>query len=148
MFELSIKDHQWLKGDCLISTQRSLLDFDWIQTQLNQKSYWATQQSREKTERSIAGALPFGIYQAGQQVGFARVVTDYTRFVWLCDVIIEETLRGQGLGSWLATCVREHPELKTVHRWMLSTNDAQALYARLGWRVVAEPEKLMEIPRI
>lgn len=148
MLTLNVVNQEWESDDFIITTDRTLLDVDWIHFQLTQKSYWAREQTREKTERSIAGSLVFSILHHGRQVGFARVVTDYTRFVWLCDVIIEESLRGKGLGSWLATCVRQHPELNTVHRWMLSTDDAQALYLRLGWRVVSKPEKLMEIPRI
>jgi GNAT superfamily N-acetyltransferase len=84
--------------------------------------------------------------QTQEQIGFARLITDYTRFGWLCDVIIDENWRGHGLGSWLATCVREHPELQTVHRWMLSTQDAHQVYQRLGWRVVQHSETLMEFP--
>lgn len=147
MLTLNIPAYEWHKSEYIVSTERECLDIDWIHFQLSQNSYRARQQSREKTERSIAGALAFGIYQKGQQVGFARVVTDYTRFVWLCDVIIDDSQRGRGLGTWLITCVREHPELANVHRWMLSTDDAQSLYTRLGWQVVSDPGKLMEIPR-
>ena len=99
-----------------------------------------------ETRRAIAGSLPFGLYHQQRQIGFARLITDYTRFGWLCDVMIDENWRGHGLGSWLATCVREHPELQTVHRWMLSTQDAHQVYQRLGWRVVQHPEALMEFP--
>ncbi|NIF21807.1 GNAT family N-acetyltransferase [Candidatus Pantoea multigeneris] len=146
MSSLNIADQQWQQDEFEISTCRERLDIDWIHHQLAERSYWAKGQPRAKTERAIAGALPFGLYYQQQQIGFARLITDYTRFGWLCDVIIDDSWRGRGLGSWLATCVREHPELQTVHRWMLSTNDAHAIYQRLGWRVVQEPHKLMEFP--
>lgn len=146
MTALTLPDQLWQRDDFIISTERQRLDVDWIHYQLAERSYWAKGQPRAKTERAIAGSLPFGLYQQNQQIGFARLITDYTRFGWLCDVIIDENWRGHGLGSWLATCVREHPELQTVHRWMLSTNDAHQLYQRLGWRVVQDPHKLMEFP--
>lgn len=146
MIDLTIPDQLWQRDDFTISTQRQRLDIDWIHYQLAERSYWAKGQPRAKTERAIAGSLPFGLYQQQRQIGFARLVTDYTRFGWLCDVIIDENWRGHGLASWLATCVRAHPELQTVHRWMLSTNDAHQLYQRLGWRVVKDPQKLMEYP--
>ncbi|ADU69775.1 GNAT family N-acetyltransferase [Pantoea sp. At-9b] len=146
MTALTLADHLWQRDDFIISTERQRLDVDWIHYQLAERSYWAKGQPRAKTERAIAGSLPFGLYQQNQQIGFARLITDYTRFGWLCDVIIDENWRGHGLGSWLATCVRAHPELLTVHRWMLSTNDAHQLYQRLGWRVVQDPHKLMEFP--
>lgn len=138
-------DQQWQREEFIISSERQRLDLDWIHSQL-QRSYWAKDQPREKTLRAIAGSLPFGLYHQEAQIGFARLITDYTRFGWLCDVIIDENWRGHGLGSWLATCVREHKELQTVRRWMLSTNDAHQVYQRLGWRVVQEPHKLMEFP--
>ena len=143
---LAFADHRWQRDDFTISTERQRLDMDYIHQQLVDKSYWAKDQPRAKTERAFAGSLPFGVYHQQQQIGFARLVTDYTRFGWLCDVMIDENWRGHGLGSWLATCVRAHPELSTVHRWMLSTNDAHQLYQRLGWRVVQDPQKLMEFP--
>ncbi|ORM57449.1 GNAT family N-acetyltransferase [Pantoea rodasii] len=140
MTALTLADHLWQRDDFTISTERQRLDMDYIHQQLTEKSYWATAQPRAKTERAFAGSLPFGVYHQQQQIGFARLVTDYTRFGWLCDVMIDEHWRGHGLGSWLATCVRAHPELATVHRWMLSTNDAHQLYQRLGWRVVQDPQ--------
>lgn len=146
MTSLIIADHLWQRDDVTLSTKRTRLDMDWIHYQLAERSYWAKGQTRAATERAIAASLPFGLYHGEAQIGFARLITDYTRFGWLCDVIIDEAWRGHGLGSWLAGCVREHPELATVRRWMLSTNDAHQLYQRLGWRVVQEPHKLMEFP--
>ncbi|YCH32253.1 GNAT family N-acetyltransferase [Erwinia sp. D4-22] len=146
MTHLTIPDQQWQRDEFILSTERQRLDIDWIHFQLSERSYWARGQPRAKTERAIAGSLPFGLYQQNQQIGFARVVTDYTRFGWLCDLIIDEAWRGHGLGSWLATCVRAHPELQTVRRWMLATQDAHQLYQRLGWCVVQNPQRLMEFP--
>ncbi|WP_448309514.1 GNAT family N-acetyltransferase [Pantoea sp. PGP6] len=146
MSSLIIADQHWQRDAFTVSTARQQLDLDWIHRQLAEKSYWAQGQPRAKTERAIAGSLPFGLYHQQAQIGFARLITDYTRFGWLCDVMIDENWRGHGLGSWLATCVREHPELQTVHRWMLSTRDAHQVYQRLGWRVVQDPQTLMEFP--
>lgn len=146
MTALIIADHLWQRDDFTLSTKRTRLDMDWVHFQLAERSYWAKGQARATTERAVAASLPFGLYHIDAQIGFARLITDYTRFGWLCDVIIDEAWRGHGLGSWLAGCVREHPELATVRRWMLSTNDAHQLYQRLGWRVVQEPHKLMEFP--
>ena len=52
-------------------------------------------------EKSIANSLCFGVYEDERQVGFARMVTDYANFAWLCDVFVDEAYRGQGLGKWL-----------------------------------------------
>lgn len=138
---------EWYRDGLIISTDRAKLDIDWVHQQLAEKSYWAQNQPRAMTERSIANSLAFGIYQQQQQVGFGRLITDYTRFAWLSDIFIAEECRGKGIGSWLMSIARTHPELTTVRRWMLSTNDAQEVYQRAGWRLVAHPERLMEFPK-
>ncbi len=138
---------EWRREEYLLSTDPLLLDIDWIHQQLSEHTYWARGQSRAMTERSLSASLPFGLYHRQQQVGFGRLVTDYSRFGWLCDVIIAQAWRGNGLASWLMHCLRQHPDLQTVRRWMLSTADAHEVYRRAGWRVVANPGHLMECPK-
>jgi hypothetical protein len=41
-------------------------------------------------------------------------------------------------------CVMAHPELQGLRRWILLTKDAHALYAPLGFKPVATPERYME----
>ena len=47
---------------------------------LYEESYWAQGRSMETVRKSIEHSLCFGVYAADQQVGFARVVTDYATF--------------------------------------------------------------------
>ena len=65
-------------------------------------------------EKSIQNSLCFGVFDGEQQVGFARIVTDYITFAWLCDVFIAKSHRGQGLGKWLVKSVVSHPEMAAV----------------------------------
>ncbi|MFS2225000.1 GNAT family N-acetyltransferase [Pantoea sp. B65] len=138
---------EWQRDDYLLSSDAEKLNLDWIHQQLSGNSYWAKDQPRAMTLRSIAGSLPFGIYWQQQQIGFGRIITDYTRFAYLSDVIIAAEHRGRGLGRWLAETVVTHPELDSVRRWMLATDDAHEVYRRAGWRTVAQPERLMEYPK-
>ncbi|ATA18543.1 acetyltransferase (GNAT) family protein [Gibbsiella quercinecans] len=135
---------EWRRNGYLLSFAPELLDVDWVHEQLALHSYWAKGQPREMTLRSLAGSLPFGLYAQRQQVGFGRLITDYTRFAYLIDVIIARPHRGQGLGGWLAAAVTQHPELQTVKRWLLATADAHEVYRRAGWQPVSQPERLME----
>src|ERR1051325_3929293 len=73
----------WQRGGYTISIDRSRLNLDLIHNYLSNESYWATGRAREVVERSIDNSLPFGIYQGDEQVGFARVVTDYATFAWV-----------------------------------------------------------------
>src|SRR6267143_2122562 len=100
----------WQRGDYSISTDRSRLDIELIHNYLSNKSYWAAGRSREVVERSIENSLPFGIYKGDEQVGFARIVTDYATFAWVADVFVLPEYRGRGLSKrWME---RPDPNMK------------------------------------
>jgi GNAT superfamily N-acetyltransferase len=115
-----------------ISTDKARLDIPIIHAFLSERSYWAEGRTRASVEQSIANSLCFGVYESDQQVGFARVVTDYTLFAWVCDVFILEDYRGRGLGKWLIETLCAHPSLATIRRIYLATYDAHELYRRYG----------------
>lgn len=104
--------------------------------------------AREVVERSIAHSLSFGLYaRGGEQVGFARVISDRAVFAYLADVFVLEEHRRRGLGRFLISCVLEHPELQGLRRWALATADAHDLYRRFGFGPASQPETLMFIER-
>jgi hypothetical protein len=78
-----------------ISTDPSRLDIDAIADLLS-RSYWANTRTREQLERALSNSLVFGLYTGSLQIGLARVVSDYSIFAYLCDVIIHEDYRGHG----------------------------------------------------
>jgi len=125
-----------------ISTDPARLDIDAIADLLS-RSYWANTRTRKQTERALSLSLAFGLYDGDRQIGLARVVTDYTIFAWLCDVILHEDYRGRGLGKWLMATVHGHPDLRDVRRWMLATDDAHGLYRQFGWMPLEHPERWM-----
>ena len=134
-----------------ISTDLDRLDIDVIHAFLA-RSYWASNIPREIVERSIAHSLCFGVYHLAaegviEQIGFARVISDFATFAYLADVFILENFRGKGLSKWLIECVRSHPDLQGLRRWVLLTRDAQALYKQYGFRELANPERWFEISR-
>ncbi len=134
------------QAQIVISTDKSLLDIDVINNFLS-SSYWAKDRSLSVIKKSIENSLTFGIYLEGNQIGFARVVTDYATFAYLADVFILETYRGKGYSKELIKRITTHPELQTVKRWMLATKDAHKLYSKFGFRVLRNPERFMEIIR-
>jgi len=131
------------RGDFTISTDKSRLDLELIHGFLT-TSYWATGRSIETIRRSIENSLSFGVYKGDQQVGFARVITDYATFAWIADVFILDSVRGQGIGKWLMEVILEHPELQGFRRWVLATKDAHELYRRFGFTELTRPERWME----
>ena len=102
---------------------------------------------RSLVERAIANSLCFGILCGGQQVGFARVVSDRATFAYIADVYVLEEHRGQGLARRLMEAIIGHPDLQGLRRVLLATRDAHALYAKFGFKPLAAPERLMEVHR-
>lgn len=134
----------WERAGFVITTDKQRLDIAFIYDFLSQQSYWARNRSRELVERSIDNSLNFGVFKGDEQVGFARVVTDFATFAWLADVFVVEEYRGRGLGIWLIEVITSHPRLQNFRRWLLATRDAHELYRRFGFNEVAEPERWME----
>jgi GNAT superfamily N-acetyltransferase len=126
---VSIVDYD--RGEYTISTDPGRLDLDAIHGYLSGESYWAQDRPRDVMQRALEHSLCFGVYAGDQQVGLARVVTDYATFAWLCDVFILEAHRGKGLGKWLIECVAAHPQLQGL-LFLLATRDAHGLYQRYG----------------
>jgi GNAT superfamily N-acetyltransferase len=135
--------HEWQRGAYTISTDNNRLDLLLIHNFLTQ-SYWAEGIPFETVKRSIEHSLSFGLYRDEQQVGFARLVTDYATFAYLADVFILEPFRGQGLSKWLLEVVMAHPELQGFRRWILGTKDAHGLYRQYGFTELKWPERFME----
>ncbi len=135
---------QWRRGEFTISTDPSRLDRAAIAAFLT-TSYWATGVPRSVVDRAIDGSLSFGLFEGARQIGFARVVTDRATFAYLADVYVLEEYRGRGLALWMMETIRAHPELQKLRRWMLATRDAHALYRKVGFVALAQPERLMEI---
>jgi GNAT superfamily N-acetyltransferase len=133
-----------MPDDYEISNARERLDLERVHRFLSTEAYWSPGVARETVERSIENSFPFGVYTAdGEQVGFARVVTDKATFAWIADVYIEADHRGHGLGKRLVEAMLDHPELQGLRRWMLGTADAHGLYRQFGFDAPARPERFM-----
>jgi GNAT superfamily N-acetyltransferase len=127
-----------------ISTDPARLDIDLIHGFL-ETSYWARGRRRSVVERSIRNSICFGVYLAGRQVAFARVVSDRAVFAYLMDVFVVPEFRGRGISKALMRSVLEHPELQNLRFFLLATRDAHDLYAHFGFRPLAAPELWMAI---
>jgi GNAT superfamily N-acetyltransferase len=135
---------EFTQGQYSISTDRAKLQIDVIHTYMAKEAYWTTGRTREMTEKTIENSLCFGVYDGGQQIGFARVVTDYTIFAYLCDVFILEDYQGQGLGKWLTETILQVLDKEGVRWTMLATRDAHELYEEYGgFQKLYLPEKWM-----
>ena len=128
----------------VVSTDKARVNTALVHDFLSRTSYWARERPLPVVQRSIEHSLCFGVYAGAQQVGFARVVTDYATFAWLCDVFILESHWGLGLGKWLIECIVAHPDLQGLGLFLLATRDAHELYRRYGsFQPLAQAERWM-----
>jgi GNAT superfamily N-acetyltransferase len=75
------------------------------------------------------------------------VVTDFVRYAHLLDVFVLPEYRGLGIAKLLMENILAHPELQTIARYTLGTQDAHGLYARYGFKAPVNPERQMELLR-
>ena len=114
---------------------------------ISRDSYWGVGRSRETMARAIAGSSRVvGLYRDGEQVGFARAISDRATIAYLADVYVLPAHRGRGLGLELVReIVDGEPRLDV--RWLLHTADAQRLYDKLGFTGDPPEYGVMERPR-
>ncbi len=132
------------RGNFVISTDRARMDIAYIHHFLSVKSYWSQGIAVEKVITAANNSLNFGVFLNAQQIGYARVVSDFSTIAYLGDLFIDENHRGKGLASWLLKTTMAHPDLQGLKRWILLTRDAHKLYQKYGWTPVSQPEKWME----
>ncbi|GAA3503704.1 GNAT family N-acetyltransferase [Streptomyces prasinosporus] len=130
-----------------ISTDPGRIDAGRVHRWLSADAYWALGRSRHKQDSAIAGSLNFGVYApvSGEQVAYARVVTDRATFAWLCDVYVDPSVRGRGVGTALVAAVREELRPYGLRRVALATHDAHGVYEKLGFRPLDRPDHWMAL---
>lgn len=129
-----------------VTTDKSRFDIHAVHEYLT-SSTWAPGIDRETVRLSVENSLCFGLLEGDRQIGFARLVTDYATFGYLCDVYVLASYQGTGLGRWLVECCQAHPLLSRLRRIMLVTNSAPWLYEKVGYKAVNHPDFVWQINR-
>ncbi|MDX7986055.1 GNAT family N-acetyltransferase [Xenorhabdus sp. 12] len=137
----------WVKEEYQVSTDKSLLNITAIHQFLTYASGWADGIDHETVKRSIENSLTFGLYKDKVQIGFARFVTDFATFGYLCDVYVLEEYQKQKLGRWLIECCQAHPVIQRLRRIMLVTSTAPWLYEKFGYAPVGAEHYVWQIVR-
>lgn len=140
-----INDAIFVNKGYQISPDKNLLDINLIFKFLTYESYWAKGISKEQLQKAIDNSLCFGVYHEYKQIGFARVITDYSTFAYLADVFIIPGFRKQGLSKWLVQTIIQYPEVQNLRRWLLATLDAHGLYKQFGFEPLPQPERFLQI---
>jgi GNAT superfamily N-acetyltransferase len=140
-----LNSRTYYKDGFCISTENARLDIHAIHHFLSTQSYWCANIPFDTVKNSVENSLNFGIYAGEAQIGFSRVITDFSTIAYLGDVYVLPKFRGRGLSKWLIQIIMEYPELQGMRRWILSTADAHELYKKFGWTPVSYPERWMEV---
>ena len=129
---------EWVRDEYVISDDRSRVQVE-VVADLLARTFWGHRRPWEVVEKLIHTSMCFSLLRHQEQIGFARVVTDYAVFSWLSDVVIKDGYRGRGLGGWLTGCILEHPQISGT-QFVLQTTEAAGLYKKFGFQA---NEKLM-----
>ncbi|MCH4249080.1 MAG: GNAT family N-acetyltransferase [Acinetobacter populi] len=128
------------------STDKATFDLNVIHTFLK-NSYWSKNIPRVVVEQAIKNSFCIAAFIDEQQIGFARLITDYSTFAYLADVFILEMYQQQGIGSALIQHLIKEAESMNLRRILLATRDAHDLYAKYGFTSLNHPQNFMEIVR-
>ncbi|NGM64222.1 GNAT family N-acetyltransferase [Sphingobacterium sp. SGR-19] len=131
--------------DFTITTDKSKMDIVAIHDFLSKYSGWSDNIPIERVKTSIDNSLNFGLFHNGKQIGFARIISDFSTIAYLGDIYVLDIYRGQGLSKKLMDAVIKHPNLQGLRRWILLTSTADWLYEKYGFRKLPKPELYMEL---
>jgi len=133
--------------DFFISNDKHLLNVKAIKSFIADE-YWGDGRSIDDVETTIKNSYCFGIYTLyNEQIGFARVVTDYIYFGYIMDVIIFEKFQGHGYGKKLMEYMLNDDVIKSLKTIALKTKDAHSLYERFGFQKIGDSPLWMSIDK-
>lgn len=129
-----------------ISTNKKLLNIKRIHDLLKDCE-WCKNIPIEYVERCIKHSLCFGVYNKDMKdiIGFGRVISDYTTYAYIGDIVIDPLYRRQGLATQLTHYILNYPKLKGIRRWTLvAMDESKAIYEKSGFNLV-NPTNNMDI---
>jgi predicted GNAT family N-acyltransferase len=106
---------------------------------------WWDDRDERKVRRALAATdevVALRDDESGDLVSAARVLTDYTYYAMVFDVIVHEDHRGEGLGEDLMAAVVTHPPLADLHLTLLAREGLVPFYESCGF----EPQGRIDHP--
>lgn len=138
---------EYKRDNYLISTDPSKIQLNVVHEFLA-NSYWAKNIPIDLVKKSLDNSLCFTLLKRDRQIGFARLVTDYSTFAYLADVFVLDEFRDIGLSKWIMEIIMNFPEVQGLRTWILKTWDAHGLYEKYGFSSSKFPERVMEYTQL
>lgn len=115
----------------LLSTSPTLISHAFVQASFASPAmYWAAPLTPDQLATTIQNSCFLGLYlqsptKPPQQVGMARLVTDFATVAFLTDVFVVPEQQGKGLARWMMQCIREMTDaMPAMRRVMLMSKNA------------------------
>ncbi|HON28916.1 MAG: GNAT family N-acetyltransferase [Mesotoga sp.] len=133
---------EWFREEYSVSDKTEKVQRKVVNDYIINRSYWGKGRTCEQMNRAMNNSICFSLFKREEQIGFARVITDYALIFYLADVFVLEEHRRKGLGRWLIECVLDYPPIKNI-KGMLNTKDAHSLYEKYGFKILDDPRSTM-----
>eukprot|EP01041_Mallomonas_annulata_P034462 gene34462-57234_t len=130
-----------------IKTGFENMDMNYIHKCLSLDSYWSKDIPFETVKLAFKNSFCVAIFENENQVGFARLVTDYATFAYLADVFVDSKFRGKSYGKQMVAFIMDQDWVKNLRRLMLATQDAHELYHKYGFKTLSFPNRILEITK-
>ena len=131
--------------ECSIRYGFENMDFERVTGMLS-KAFWCENIKTDEVKKGASNsALVIGVFYNDEQIGFARVISDKTRFAYILDVYVDERYRRNGIGQLMVNNILKHDDLNDVYQWVLLTKDAHGVYSKSGFKPIRKPDDWMEI---
>jgi len=114
------------------TTDKSKIDINAVADFLHTHSYWAKNRPVETIKKSIKNSHCVAAFIDDQQIGFARIVSDFTTMYYLGDIYIIPEHQNKGFGHKLMSFIMEMEELQGL-RGILTTRTAHKFYEEFGF---------------
>lgn len=106
--------------------------------------WWADREVEGVCEALAETEVAVGVEDDGDLVAAARVLTDFTYYATVFDVIVAADRRGEGLGEVLLNAILDHPDLESVAGLsLLCRRGLVPFYESVGFEVF---DREIEIP--
>lgn len=101
--------------------------------------YWADS-ANENYRYALANSITYVACQDGQIVGYSRSLGDFSFYIYVCDLLVRKSSRGQGLGLRLMQCLYEDYPKHVVY----VMSDVDEYYLKQG---CLREGSVFEVPR-
>lgn len=140
------------RGEYLLSTDKRWVNIETLRAvYASDLLHWTKPLPPKVLKKMVDNSLCFSLvhFPANgdwEQIGFARVITDYVTIGYLTDVYVIPEHQGKGLGKWMISCLPELlGDMEDLRAMIVLTYDKERFYREvIGAEKFGEDLTMME----